>query len=238
MTKSDEQERLELRPTKIQTGAAEYAEGSALITQGNTSILCAATVERGRPRWMKDEPRGWVTGEYNLLPRSTLDRTRRERGNISGRTQEIQRLIGRSLRAVTDLEAIDGYTTIVDCDVIQADGGTRTAAITGGFVALYLACEGMVERGLIPALPIKDQVAAISVGIVDGKPWLDLDYEHDKNADVDMNVVMTGSGKLVEVQGTAEGDPFSRTQMNRMLSMAAKAVQELAALQKKALEIK
>jgi len=227
-----------MRPVKIQRRPLNYAEGSALITVGNTKVLCAASVEHQKPRWLQKEKRGWITAEYSLLPRSTTTRTQRERRSVSGRTQEIQRLIGRSLRAVAELEPLDGYTIFVDCDVIQADGGTRTAAITGGFVALYDACRKMFREKKIPAFPVFDQVAAISVGIYDGELWLDLDYEHDFAAEVDMNVVMTGSGKLVEVQGTAEGKPFTKSQMNKMVSLAEKGITELIAIQKRTLRIK
>jgi ribonuclease PH len=227
-----------MRPVKIQRRPLNHAEGSALITVGNTKVLCAASVEHQKPRWLQKEKQGWITAEYSLLPRSTLTRTRRERGNISGRTQEIQRLIGRSLRAVAELEPLDNYTVFVDCDVIQADGGTRTAAITGGFVALYDACRKMFREKKIPALPVFDQVAAISVGIYDGELWLDLDYERDSGAEVDMNVVMTGSGRIVEVQGTAEGKPFTKSQMNKMVSLAEKGITELIAIQKRTLRIK
>jgi ribonuclease PH len=227
-----------MRPVKIQRSPLNHAEGSALITVGNTKVLCAASVEHKKPKWLQKEKQGWITAEYSLLPRSTNTRTRRERGNISGRTQEIQRLIGRSLRAVAELEPLDNYTVFVDCDVIQADGGTRTAAITGGFVALYDACRKMFREKKIPSFPIFDQVAAISVGIYDGELWLDLDYEHDFAAEVDMNVVMTGSGRIVEVQGTAEGKPFTKSQMNKMVSLAEKGIVELIAIQKRTLRIK
>jgi len=239
MKKSRNRKPHELRPVKIKTGAAEQAEGSALIEMGRTRVLCAASVEPGKPRWMKkDEKSGWVTAEYSMLPRSTSTRTRRERGHTSGRTQEIQRLIGRSLRAVTDLAILDNYTITVDCDVLNADGGTRTAAITGGFVALYLACEKLAREKAVPRMAITDLAAAVSTGIVDGELWLDLDYERDVKAEVDMNVVMTGSGKIIEVQGTAEGKPFTRTRMNQMISLAAAGIQELIKIQKSSLKIK
>jgi ribonuclease PH len=228
-----------LRPVTIETGPLDYAEGSALISVGNTRVLCAATVEPGRPKWMekqKDE-RGWITAEYSLLPRSTSTRTRRERGTVSGRTQEIQRLIGRSLRAVADLAAIGNYTITVDCDVLQADGGTRTASITGGYAALYLACLKIQREGMVTAFPLNDQVAAVSVGYFDGRLVLDLDYARDAHADVDMNVVMTGAGRLIEVQGTAEGSPFSKAQLSKMIALAEQGIRELFAVQKKALRI-
>jgi len=238
MALKSERDRLAMRPVKIQRNTVKYAEGSATISIGDTVVMCAATAEPGRPRWMRDQKRGWVTAEYSLLPRSTHTRTRRERRNLSGRTQEIQRLIGRSLRAVTDLEAIDGITVTVDCDVIQADGGTRTAAITGAYVALHDAAKKLLRTGKIECFPLFDQVAAISAGIYQGELWLDLDYERDSGAEVDMNVVMTGGGKICEVQGTAEGKPFSRKRMNEMLSLAAGGIEELIAIQRRVLKIK
>jgi ribonuclease PH len=238
MAKKSKNELLQMRPAKIKRNTLKHAEGSATITVGNTQVLCAASVENRVPPWMRGQNRGWVTGEYSLLPRSTNTRTRRERGKVSGRTQEIQRLIGRSLRAVVDLEVLDGYTITVDCDVIQADGGTRTASITGAFVALYDACKQLHKEKKIEKFPILDQVAAISVGIWKGKLVADLDYEKDSTADVDMNVVMVGSGKIVEVQGTAEGAPFSKAQMNKMISLAEDGIKDLLAIQKRVLKIK
>lgn len=239
-TRKRREEALSLRPVTIKKGVIKHAEGSAMITMGQTRVLCAATVEQGRPRWMQNQERqqGWVTAEYSLLPRSTLTRTRRERGAVSGRTQEIQRLIGRSLRAAIDLDALKQYTITVDCDVIQADGGTRTAAVTGAYVALYQACRTLYRGKAVESFPVIDQVAAISVGYYQGKLWLDLDYQHDKDAEVDMNVVMTGSGRLVEVQGTAEGRPFSRSQLDKMLTLAARGIRELISIQKKTLGIR
>jgi len=229
-----------LRPATVKLDPPGYGEGRALILAGETRVLCQATIENGRPRWMNQQNKsgGWVTAEYSLLPRSTSIRTRRERGQVSGRTQEIQRLIGRSLRAVMDLEAIDNLTITVDCDVLQADGGTRCAAITGGFVALYQAVKKLAREGRIPRFPILDQVAAVSVGIVEGELCLDLDYEKDAAAEVDMNVVMTGDGRLIEVQGTAERKPFTRRQLNQLLELAQAGIAELFAVQKKALKIK
>ncbi|MFO8056192.1 MAG: ribonuclease PH [bacterium] len=237
MTKSEGRDSLALRPVKIQRKPMKYAEGSARISAGNTRVLCSASVESGKPRWMKSSPGGWITAEYSLIPRSTHTRSRRERGNISGRTQEIQRLIGRSLRAGIDLEALEDITITVDCDVIQADGGTRTAAVTGGFVALYEACKKLYKEKKVSRFPVTDFVAAVSVGIVEGEIMLDLDYPLDSSADVDMNVVMSGSGKIIEIQGTAERDPFSRAQLDKMLSVAAGGIKELIAAQKKALRI-
>ncbi len=238
MVKKTKNDLLKMRPVTIKRNTLKHPEGSATISVGDTQVLCAASVEDRVPPWLRGQNKGWVTGEYSLLPRSTNTRTRRERGKISGRTQEIQRLIGRSLRAVVDLEALDGYTITVDCDVIQADGGTRTASITGAFVALYDACRKLHKEKKIEKFPIIEQVAAISAGLWKGKLILDLDYEKDSTADVDMNVVMVGSGKIVEVQGTAEGAPFSKTQMNKMISLAEGGIDELLAIQKKVLKIK
>ncbi len=237
MPKTESRDNLTMRTVKIQRKPMKYAEGSARISVGNTQVLCSASVEAGKPRWMKSMPGGWVTAEYSLIPRSTQTRSRRERGNISGRTQEIQRLIGRSLRAGVDLEALENLTVTVDCDVIQADGGTRTAAVTGGFVALYDACKKLYKEKTVSRFPINDFIAAISVGIVDGEIVLDLDYSLDSSADVDMNVVMSGSGKIVEIQGTAEGDLFSRAQLDKMLTVASSGIRELISAQKKALRV-
>jgi len=237
MTRAQTRDPRSLRPVKISLHPIKYAEGSALIAMGDTRVLCAATVEPGRPRWMGQDPRGWITAEYNMLPRATLTRTRRERPNLSGRTQEIQRLIGRSLRAVADLAALDNFTVTLDCDVIQADGGTRTAAITGGYVALHLACARLLKSGAIARFPLRDQVAAVSCGIFQGELSLDLDYARDAKAEVDLNVVMTGEGTLCEVQGTAEAKPFSRQTLEQMLDLAGQGIKELIAVQRKALKI-
>jgi ribonuclease PH len=230
----------EMRSVKIKKGFQKYAEGSALIEIENTKVICSATVEERVPPFLRGSGKGWVTGEYGMLPRSSQQRIFREshRGRVQGRTQEIQRLIGRSLRAVTDLDALGETSITLDCDVIQADGGTRTAAITGSFVALYEALLGMKRHREWEDLPIKDFLAAVSVGIVDGELLLDLAYEEDHVAEVDMNVVMTGRGRLVEVQGTAEGRPFSRTEMDKLLALASKGIKELVALQKKVLGVK
>lgn len=227
----------ELRPTVLQTGFMPYAEGSCLASMGSTRVICTATVERGVPRWMSGSGRGWVTAEYSMIPRSTTERVSREvnRGRPSGRTQEIQRLIGRSLRAVTDMTKMGEYTLLLDCDVLQADGGTRTASITGAFVALAAAFADLQEKGEIPESPLVDSVAAVSVGIVDGEPCLDLDYAEDSTADVDMNIVMTGGGRLVEVQGTAEQGTFGREALNVMLDLATKGIAELTGHQQEAL---
>jgi ribonuclease PH len=222
------------RPITMQTGVAPYAEGSCLVATGDTRVLCAASVTQGVERWREKSGAGWVTAEYALLPRSTHTRTSRERTGAKGRTQEIQRLIGRSLRSVTDMKRLGLYTITVDCDVLQADGGTRTAAITGAFVALTLAAEWMLDEGMIERSPVVEAVAAVSVGIVDAHPLLDLDYSEDARAQVDMNVVGTKTGGLVEVQGTAEGAPFTRAQMDALLDLAVAGLEPLFAAQSRA----
>ncbi|MBK8210236.1 MAG: ribonuclease PH [Rhodospirillales bacterium] len=226
-----------LRAVSLETGVNKYAEGSCLARFGDTHVLCAASVEQRVPSWLRDSGRGWVTAEYGMLPRATTERTDREaaRGRQTGRTQEIQRLIGRSLRAVTDLPALAQMQIRVDCDVLQADGGTRTAAITGAFVALHLACRRLVDLGLLKAVPLTDQVAAVSCGICDGVSVLDLDYQEDSAADADANFVFTGSGAIVEVQGTAEQKPFSEAQLMELVSLARGGIGELVALQRHAL---
>ena len=225
----------EQRPVKIIPGYVPDAEGSALIETGNTRVMCAATVEFRVPPWMRGKGTGWVTAEYSMLPRSTTERVRRERGTIGGRTQEIQRLIGRALRAVTDLPALGEISILLDCDVLRADGGTRTASITGAYVALHLALAGLIEAGKLKAIPLKDQIAAISVGIVDGDAVLDLDYNEDSAADVDMNVVMTGGGEFVELQGTGEEATFDRNQLEQMLELADSGIKNLLAAQRAAI---
>ena len=227
----------ELRKLNITRAYTRHAEGSVLIECGDTKVICTASVEDKVPPFLKGKGQGWLTAEYGMLPRSTNTRSDREaaRGKQSGRTQEIQRLIGRSLRAVTDLKALGERTIQIDCDVIQADGGTRTASITGAFVALHDAVTTLKNRQAIAGWPIRDFVAAISVGIFQGTPVLDLDYPEDSNSDTDMNVVMTGGGALVEVQGTAEGEPFSRREMNAMLDLAERGIGQLVAAQKTAL---
>jgi ribonuclease PH len=228
----------QLRPVRITRGYTIHAEGSVLIEFGNTKVLCTASVEERVPPHKRGSGEGWVTAEYGMLPRATHTRSDREaaRGKQSGRTQEIQRLIGRSLRAVFDLAALGERTISLDCDVIQADGGTRTAAITGAFVAAQDAVNKLMSEGKLSASPIKDHVAAISVGIVQGSPLLDLEYTEDSACDTDMNVVMTGAGHFVEVQGTAEGAAFSRTEMNALLGLAEAGIAELVDLQKTALK--
>lgn len=227
----------ELRPVKITRGVMKYAEGSALIETGETKVLCTATLEGRVPPFLRDSGTGWVTAEYSMLPRSTKERITRDsvRGRIGGRSHEIQRLIGRSLRSVIDLEKLGERSLTIDCDVIQADGGTRTAAITGAFVALSDAVLNMTTEGIITENPILDFLGAVSVGIVGNRPALDLNYEEDSSAEVDMNVVMTGAGLLVEVQGTAEGKPFSKNALSRLIKLADKGITELIEKQKEVL---
>lgn len=226
----------EIRRTKITPNISPYAEGSALIEVGGTKVICMATVEDRVPPWMRNNGKGWVTAEYGMLPRATHDRVRRETQRPSGRTMEIQRLIGRSLRAVVDLQMMGERQIFVDCDVIQADGGTRCASITGAYVALALACRKMLSNGTFIRSPIISEVAAVSVGIVEGTPVVDLKYEEDSTAEVDMNIVCTGSGKFIEIQGTAEQEPFDREQMNEMLTLADKGLQDLFAIQREVLK--
>jgi ribonuclease PH len=223
-----------MRPVKMETGYLATAEGSALITVGNTRVLCAASLDESVPPFLRGSGKGWVTAEYAMLPRATSKRTPREvtKGKPSGRTQEIQRLIGRSLRSVVDLQALGERSITLDCDVLQADGGTRTASITGAFVAMAMAIGKLVTGGALKRSPIRDYVAATSVGLHRGQAMLDLCYEEDSSAEVDMNVVMTGANKFVEVQGTAEQEPFDDEQMALMLSLARTGIQELIALQK------
>lgn len=223
-----------MRPVKIETNYLATAEGSALISVGNTRVLCAATVEDGVPSFLRNTGKGWITAEYSMLPRATGTRTAREsaRGKISGRTHEIQRLIGRSLRAVADLSALGERSIVIDCDVIQADGGTRTASITGAFVALSLAIRQMAAFGSLKRPPLRDYVAATSVGLLKDEALLDLCYEEDSKADVDMNVVMTGAGKFVELQATAEHQAFEDAQMQRLIGLARAGIADLIELQK------
>ena len=221
----------QIRPVVIETDVAPYAEGSCIISTGATRVLCTASVSRDVPPWREASGAGWVTAEYAMLPRATHTRTRRERSGAKGRTQEIQRLIGRSLRSVTDMTILGLHTVTVDCDVLHADGGTRTASITGAYVAVSLACEHLVHEGLIVRNAIREPVAAISVGLVQGEARLDLDYEEDSSAQVDMNVVGTQGGGLVEIQGTAEGDPFPRDDLDTMLDLATAGLETLFAAQ-------
>ncbi len=239
MTRSDGRTADQLRPVSFERGWLEQAEGSALVSFGRTRVLCTASFSAGVPRWLKDSGKGWVTAEYAMLPRATNTRNQREsvKGKLGGRTQEISRLIGRSLRAVVDMEVLGENSILIDCDVLQADGGTRTAAITGAYVALADSLAWARDRGLLkPGVdPLKGSVAAVSVGIVGGEPRLDLHYDDDVNADTDMNVVMTGDGRFVEVQGTAEQEAFDRDLLNRLLDLAGEGCRSLAALQAAAL---
>ena len=231
--RSDNRTSDQLRPVNIVADYINTAEGSVLIEVGNTRVICTASIEETVPQFMRNSGKGWVTAEYSMLPRATLTRTPREvnKGRAGGRTHEIQRLIGRSLRAVTDMEKLGERTIFLDCDVIQADGGTRTASITGAFIAMGLAMRRMVEAGSMTVAPIRDYVAATSIGIVDGEIMLDLAYEEDSRADVDMNVVATGSKKLIEVQATAEHRPFDDAQLAKMMSLARQGIESLVAKQ-------
>ncbi len=237
MSRGDGRTPDQLRPVEITLGFMPNAEGSCLISMGDTKVICSATLETSVPRWMQGRGVGWVTAEYSMLPRSTNERVPREvnKGRPSGRTQEIQRLIGRSLRAITDMTTLGERTVWLDCDVLQADGGTRTASITGAFVALAQAFGTLEERGELTTSPLIDSVSAISVGIVDGTPCLDLNYAEDSTAQVDMNVVMTGRGRIVEVQGTAEQGAFERKEMDELLDLATDGIVQLTAHQEKAL---
>ncbi|MDQ3941458.1 MAG: ribonuclease PH [Actinomycetota bacterium] len=239
MTRGDGRSPDELRPVSLTPDFMPNAEGSCLVAFGDTKVICTATVEDGVPRWMAGRGIGWLTAEYSMLPRSTTERVPREvnKGRPSGRTQEIQRLIGRSLRAVADMEAMGERTVWLDCDVLQADGGTRTASITGAYVATALAFQRLVDSGRLPSVPLVDTVSAVSVGIVDGVPCVDLNYAEDSSAQVDMNVVMTGGGRLVEVQGTAEQGAFERSELDVMLDLATKAIVELTNRQEETLSL-
>ena len=223
----------QMRPVIMTPGFMPNAEGSCLVEMGNTKVICTATVEESVPKWMQGQGLGWVTAEYSMLPRSSTERIPREvsKGRVSGRTQEIQRLIGRSLRAVTDMTVLGQKTILIDCDVLMADGGTRTASITGGYVALALAIDNLMKGGKLQSNPLHTSVAAISVGVIDEVPLLDLKYDEDSNADVDMNVVMTGTEKFVEVQGTAEGGVFERSRLDEMIDLAMSGIKELTSIQ-------
>jgi ribonuclease PH len=228
----------QLRDVRIERSYTRHAEGSVLIRMGDTHVLCTASVEESLPGFLRGKGQGWVTAEYGMLPRATHTRTAREaaKGKQSGRTQEIQRLIGRSLRAVIDLKALGERQITLDCDVLQADGGTRCASITGAWVALADACAKLVADGKLAASPLRDHVAAVSAGIVGGEPVLDLDYAEDSDCDTDMNVIMTGTGGIVEIQGTAEGAPFNRGELDRLIDLAAGGIQQLVVLQREALQ--
>lgn len=233
--RSDGRKPTQMRPLKITPSYIKTADGSVLIEMGDTKVICTAKLEERVPQFLRNSGKGWITAEYGMLPGSSQTRIGREsaRGRVGGRTHEIQRLIGRSLRAIADLKSLGERTIWIDCDVIQADGGTRTASITGAYVALAQATRSWLHRGVIGADPIKDSVAAVSIGVVDGKIHLDLCYEEDSRADVDMNFVMTGSGKFIEVQGTAETSPFTKKQMERMAELAQQGIKELLKAQKK-----
>lgn len=238
MLRADGRNNDQLRPVNLTRDFIKYPEGSCLIEVGDTVVVCTATVEDNVPPFRRGSGGGWVTAEYGMLPRATKERTPRDatRGRQGGRTMEIQRLIARCLRSVVDLEALGERTITVDCDVLQADGGTRTASITGGYVALVDALRGMVGKGQLKSMPLLDSIAAVSVGIVQGEPLLDLAYSEDSMAAVDMNLVMTGAGRFVEVQGTAEGNPFSKESLDTLLRLGEKGIRELLAAQKKVLE--
>ena len=227
----------QIRSTKITPNISPYAEGSALIEVGGTKVICTASVEEKVPHFLRNKGTGWVTAEYAMLPRATHSRTNRETLRPSGRTQEIQRLIGRSLRAVVDTKLLGERQIFIDCDVIQADGGTRCASITGAYVALALACRKLVTKGAVKTSPLLSEVAAVSVGIIEETAILDLKYEEDSNAEVDMNIVCTGAGRFIEIQGTAERAPFTREQMNEMLALAEKGINDLFTIQRNALNI-
>ncbi len=226
----------ELRKIKITRNYLKSAEGSVLIEMGDTRVICTATVENSVPPFLRGKGTGWVTAEYAMLPRSSGQRIQRERNKVGGRTHEIQRLIGRSLRSVVDMKALGEQSVLIDCDVIQADGGTRTASITGAYIALVGALRNIKKQGLIETMPVKDHLAAVSVGIVDGKPALDLCYEEDSEAEVDMNLVMTGDGRIVEIQGTAEGEPFSQINLAKLLALGEKGIKTLIKKQKEILK--
>ena len=233
--RADKRKLDELRKIKITRNYIKAAEGSVLIEMGDTRVICTATVESSVPPFLRGKGTGWVTAEYAMLPRSSGQRIQRERSKVGGRTHEIQRLIGRSLRSVVDMKELGERSVLIDCDVIQADGGTRTASITGAYIALVDALRQINKEGLIKTMPVNDYLAAISVGIVGGKPMLDLCYVEDSSAEVDMNLVMTGSGKIVEVQGTAEGEPFSRSELNKLLALGEKGIKALVKKQKEML---
>lgn len=240
MSRIDGRAPSELRPVKVTRGYLKFAEGSVLIEMGDTKVICAATVEERVPPFLIGKGKGWMTAEYAMLPRSSQKRIQRESvaGKVGGRTHEIQRLIGRSLRAVTDLSLLGERTIYIDCDVIQADGGTRTASITGAYIAVYETISVLVNKGVIKSMPLLDSVAAVSVGIVGGRALLDLNYEEDSTAEVDMNIIMTGSGRFVEVQGTAEAEPFSKDSLAELISLASTGISELTSIQKTSLDIK
>lgn len=228
----DGRTRFQLRQVHFTTGFIDYPEGSVLLAMGKTRVLCNASIQNSVPEWMTGRGKGWITAEYAMLPRATFTRTKRESNGPGARSQEIKRLIGRSLRAAVDLDLLGEKTIIIDCDVLQADGGTRTASITGGYVALAIALKKLIESGEVPVAVLKPPVAAVSVGIIDQLAMVDLNYHEDSKAEVDMNVVMTASGEFIEVQGTAEGKPFDRQQLNELLDLSASAIQQLVNFQR------
>ena len=238
MTRRDKRKNNELRELKITKDYIKYAEGSCLIELGDTKVITTATIENSVPSFLKGKGVGWVTAEYGMIPRSCKSRVQREasKGKLGGRTMEIQRLIGRSMRTVVDMKSIGERTIWMDCDVIQADGGTRCASITGSFISLVMALDKIRKEGLITKMPVSDFVAAISVGMLKGEPILDLDYDEDSTSEVDMNIIMTGSGKFIEIQGTAEREPFSKQEMDKLLVLAKKGVEELISAEKKILK--
>ncbi len=233
--RSDGRKADELRKLRIARKYLKAAEGSVLIEMGDTKVICTATIDNAVPPFLRGRGTGWVTAEYAMLPRSSAQRIQRERSKVGGRTYEIQRLIGRSLRSVVDMEGLGERTVLIDCDVIQADGGTRTASITGAYIALVDALRHLKKQGLVKSIPVRDFLAAVSVGIVDGKPMLDLCYREDSSAEVDMNLVMTGRGRIVEVQGTAEGNPFTRAELGKLLALGEKGIRALVRKQKEIL---
>lgn len=235
MPRPDGRSANELRPIRITRGYMKYAEGSCLVEVGDTHVICTATVEERVPPFLKNSGKGWVTAEYSMLPRSCRERTQRETKGTGGRTMEIQRLVGRSLRSVVDMDSMGERTILLDCDVVRADGGTRTASVTGAYVALVEAARWMVNERMLRKMPLSDMVAAVSVGAISGEEVLDLCYDEDRYAAVDMNVVMTDKGRYIEVQGTAEGAPFDRVRLNRLLDMAAVGIQQITRLQREAL---
>lgn len=238
MTRQDGRRDNELRKIKITKDYIKYAEGSCLVEFGNTKVITTASVEETVPSFLKGKKKGWVTAEYSMIPRSCKSRVPREasRGKLGGRTHEIQRLIGRSMRTVVNMDKLGERTIWIDCDVIQADGGTRCASVTGSFISLVLALAKLNKDGIISEVPVSDYVAAVSVGMLGGKPALDLDYEEDSNAEVDMNIIMTGDGRFIEVQGTAEREPFTKNDMEKLLALAQGGVEELISIQKNALK--
>jgi ribonuclease PH len=237
MQRTDGRKPNQLRPVQFISNVQSFAEGSVLIKLGNTHVVCSASIEEGVPPWLRGRGQGWITAEYSLLPRATHTRTRRERNGLSGRTQEIQRLIGRSLRAAIDLSRLGEYTITIDCDVLQADGGTRTAAITGGYVALARALNQLLQRGKISSSPLVTQIAAISVGIVNEQILLDLDYSEDSVAEVDCNIVQTSDGKFIEIQSTAEGRPLERSELGQLLDLASLGIENLLQQQRDCLAV-